>query len=50
MEPIAPDTTAPAVMGGADPAGGALRYRDKADQVTRSMQEQTETSESYMER
>jgi hypothetical protein len=50
MEPIEPETTTSAVMGGADPAGGALRYRDKADQVTRSMQEQTEASESYMDR
>lgn len=35
---------------GSDPAGSALRYKEKADAVTQRMKEQTEETERYMQR
>lgn len=35
---------------GSDPAGSALRYKEKADAVTQRMKEQAEETERYMQR
>ena len=44
----APPTVPPRM--GSDPAGSALRYKEKADAVTQRMKEQTEETERYMQR
>ena len=46
--PPAPPAVPPRM--GSDPAGSALRYKDKADAVTQRMKEQTEETERYMQR